>query len=353
MDKGIGMKKLCQVLAGEAMATSPIWLMRQAGRYLPEYQAVRAQAGSFLDLVYDPVRAAEVTVQPIRRFGFDAAILFADILVVPQAMGVDVRFTTSEGPVLKPVCGMDDIVRLNDVDRVGSCWAPIMETVSRVRAQLNQEGFADRALIGFAGAPWTLACYMVAGGGQDHEFVAAKMAAWRDPAFFSGLVDQTTDVTIAYLAAQVAAGAEVIQIFDSWAGVASGDLFDQYVVTPTKKIVQSLRAQGVKVPIIGFPRLSGHRAVAYVQATGIDALSVDTIADLSSLRQMVPGMPLQGNLDPVVLRAGGKALDREVDRIVTAMAGAPFIFNLGHGVMKETPIDHVSQLVARVRGGAA
>lgn len=349
----MGMKKICRVLNEEAISPPPVWLMRQAGRYLPEYQAVRAQAGSFLDLVYDPVRAAEVTVQPIRRFGFDAAILFADILVVPQAMGVDVRFTVTEGPVLNPVSAIDDVKRLNDVERARASWTPVRETVARVRAQLDQEGYADRALIGFAGAPWTLACYMVAGGGHDHEFVAAKMAAWRDPEFFSKLIERITDVTIAYLMDQVAAGAEVIQIFDSWAGVASGDLFDQYVVKPTQRIVQALRAQGVNVPIIGFPRLSGNRAMAYVQETGVNALSVDAITDLTSLRQMMPNVPLQGNLDPVILRAGGEALDREIDRIVTAMAGAPFIFNLGHGVMKETPIEHVAQLAARVRGGVA
>ena len=337
-------KPLLDVLAGAARMPPPLWLMRQAGRYLPEYRAQRSAAGSFLDLVYDPVRAAEVTLQPIRRFGLDAAILFSDILVVPHAMGQNLTFVEGEGPRLQPVRSARDLTSLAMVDP-DRALAPIYETVGRVRAALPPE----TALIGFAGAPWTVACYMVEGGGS-RDFVEVRRFAYTDPQAFSALIDRLVVVTGDYLCRQVRAGAEVIQIFDSWAGVLSPAAFARWVVEPTRQLVSRLRQDAPGTPVIGFPRGCGAHLNAYVQATGVGAVSLDTNQPLPWARQsLAPATVLQGNLDPVVLMLGGAGLDAEIDAILETMSGVPFIFNLGHGVLPETPPDHVGHVVDRVR----
>lgn len=341
-------KKILQVLNGQVCEAPPVWMMRQAGRYLPEYRELRATAGSFLNLVYDPVKAAEVTIQPIRRFAMDAAILFSDILVVPQAMGANLRFTQGEGPQLDAVRGMDDLARL-DHSVVDHTLGPIYETVSRVRDGLITEGFDFCTLIGFAGSPWTIACYMVAGDARDHDFVLVKETAYRDPVFFDALIEKITDVTIGYLRQQILAGAEVVQLFDSWAGVAGGELFDRYVIAPSTKIVQALRTEFPQVPVIGFPRLAGNRIGDYARQTSVRAVGVDTISSMKHLRDELPGTVLQGNFDPIALLSGGKALEDAIARIKSEMMGTPYIFNLGHGIVPPTPIDHVARAVELIR----
>ncbi|MBN8902078.1 MAG: uroporphyrinogen decarboxylase, partial [Rhodospirillales bacterium] len=326
----------------------PVWLMRQAGRYLPEYRAVRAEVPDFVALCLDPVRAAEVTLQPIRRFGFDAAILFSDILMLPWALGHGLAFKEGEGPVLPKLRDAAALDRL-DPTQVRSRLAPVMETVTRIRQGLAGEGFDRTTLIGFAGAPFTVACYMIEGGGSK-DFAATRALAYADPALFDRLMDVLVEATVDYLSAQVEAGAEVLMLFDSWAGVLSPTLFRRHVIVPAQKIVARLAALHPETPVIGFPRLAGLMVGAYAQETGIAAVGLDTGMDpLAAARLVGPGIAVQGNLDPMALVAGGTALRGEAEAILTALRGQRLIFNLGHGIVPQTPPEHVGALVEQIR----
>ena len=335
---------LLRALAGETLDTPPIWLMRQAGRYLPEYRELRARAGSFVDLCLSPELAAEVTLQPIRRFGFDGAILFSDILMVPYGLGRPLRFEEGRGPILEPVVDRAGIPGY-DPEAFHRLLEPIYETVSRVRAALAPE----TALIGFAGAPWTVASYMIEGG-SSRDFAALKLWAWRDPEGFGALMDVLVDATVGYLDRQVRAGAQIVKLFDSWAGAAPETQFERWVVQPTAAIVRRLREIHPDVPVIGFARGAGVQTRGYGAATGVTALALDSGIPLAMACALQAERPVQGNLDPIALVAGGDALTSEVDRILEAMAGGPFVFNLGHGIVPQTPPEHVAALVARVRG---
>lgn len=336
-------RRLLRVLAGEALSPPPIWLMRQAGRYLPEYRAVRARAGGFLDLCYAPELAAEVTLQPVRRFNLDAAILFADILLVPDALGQNVRFVEGEGPRLDPVRSADDVARL-DASKVAAKFAVVAETVGRVRRELPEE----TALIGFCGAPWTVATYMVGGRGSPDQ-ADARLMAYRDRATFTRLIELLTRVSVDYLDAQIRAGADCVQLFDSWAGSLPEDEFARWVVEPTRTMVAALKSRHPGVPVIGFPRGAGEKTGSYVVETGVDAVGCDTGLPLASMQKLAQRAAVQGNLDPLLLVAGGAALEGRVREIVQAMQGQRFIFNLGHGIVPETPPEHVAQLVDLVR----
>ena len=335
--------KLVHVLEGKVERVPPIWLMRQAGRYLPEYRALRAEAGSFWAMALTPKYAAEVTLQPVRRFGFDAAILFSDILTVPEALGQKVSFTEGEGPSLAAVSsakGFDE-----NQDHWARYFEPVYEALRLIKAYLP----AGTALLGFAGAPWTLATYLAAGKGGDEQ-KAAKLWAYRDPEGFGYLLDILAECVSFHLIRQIDAGAHAVQIFDSWASGLPDPLFRQVVIEPTKKIVKAVRAARPGARIIGFPRaatLAGYEI--YVQATGVDAVSLDTSAPMRWAAENL-ACALQGNLDPIALIAGGAALDRAVDEIGEAMQGRAHIFNLGHGILPETPIAHVEQLLKRIRG---
>lgn len=338
-------KRLLRVLAGEAVWPPPVWLMRQAGRYLPEYRALRARAGDFLGLCTNPGLAAEVTLQPIRRFAMDGAILFSDLPIVSWALGQDLRYIEGEGPVMTPVrdaAGLDAL----RLDRVAGAVAPIMETVRRVRAAL-----ADAALIGFSGGAFTMACYMVEGHGS-REFPETRGLAYRDPALFGMLIDTLVEANLVYLRGQADAGAEALMLFDSWAGLLPAGEFARWVIEPTARIAAGLRATHPGIPVIGFPRLAGVKLGAYAAGSGVSAVALDTAMDPLLAAAMVPdGMALQGNLDPLAVVAGGAALEAGVDRLLAAMRGRPFIFNLGHGLVPETPPEHVEALVTRVRAG--
>ncbi len=338
-------KPLLRALDGEAVWPPPVWLMRQAGRYLPEYRAIRAQAGDFIALCTNPVLAAEVTLQPIRRYGFDAAILFSDILMLPWALGHGLRFAEGEGPLLPRVTEVAQVEAL-DRGRLAEAIAPILETVRRVRAALD-----DRtALIGFAGGPFTVACYMIEGSGSK-DFAATRRMAYGDPDLFARLMYVLTEATIDYLLAQVAAGAETVMLFDSWAGVLSPSLFRTYVTAPARRIVGALRTRHPDLPIIGFPRLAGTMLADYATMSGVNGVGMDTTTDPARVQWLVPKRTaLQGNLDPMALVAGGRALENEAQAILLAMRGRPFIFNLGHGIVPETSPDHVAALVELVRG---
>ncbi len=331
-------------LRGELASRPPLWLMRQAGRYLPEYRALRATAPSFLDFCYTPDRAVEVTLQPIRRFGFDAAILFSDILVVPDALGQTVTFEAGHGPRLDPVTSEADLAHLHptiDLTRL----APVFETIRRVRSTLAPE----TALLGFCGAPWTVASYMVAGRGTPDQ-APARLFAYRHPAVFQTLIDRLVEASVTYLAEQVAAGVDAVQIFDSWAGVLPTLEYQRWCLAPVRAIADGLRRRCPQCPIIGFPRANGRHLVMAADGT-VDALGLDTNVDVAWADRVLPrNLPLQGNLDPLSLIAGGDALDRAIDRILESFASRPHIFNLGHGILPETPIAHVEQLVRRVRG---
>jgi uroporphyrinogen decarboxylase len=341
--------KLLRVLSGEAQSPPPVWLMRQAGRYLPEYRALREKAGSFWGMALNPEFAAEVTLQPIRRFGFDAAILFSDILTVPEALGCKVTFTAGEGPSLTPVTSTDGFER--DPEHWARYFEPVYEALRRTRAGLDAEGFGDRALLGFAGAPWTLATYLAAGRGGDEQ-KAARLWAWRDPEGFGKLLDILAECVSFHLMRQLEAGADAVQIFDSWAGGLPPPLFERLVIRPTRAIVQKVRAARPDAHIIGFPRaatLADYEQ--YARCSSVDAISLDTAAPMDwAARTLSPLCAVQGNLDPLALIAGGAALDGAAERILEAMAGTPFIFNLGHGILPETPIGHVEQLLKRIRG---
>jgi uroporphyrinogen decarboxylase len=337
-------KKLLRVLAGNHESVPPIWLMRQAGRYLPEYRAIREKAGGFLNLCLNSDLASEVTLQPVRRFGFDAAILFSDILVVPLALGRKVEFLAGEGPKLEP---LRDARALADVRETieNGVVAPVYETVSKVKASLD-----DRtALIGFCGAPWTVATYMVAGEATPDQG-PARHFAYRDPDNFTRLIDLLVQASIDYLVGQLRAGAEVVQIFDTWAGVLGPDQFDRWCIAPTQKIVEGVRRQIPKAKIIGFPRGAGAMALPYVEMTGVSAFGIDWTFERSLARDMLQSrVPLQGNVDPLALLAGGTALDREVDDVMKELGSGPLVFNLGHGILPETPIAHVDRMLERVR----
>ena len=337
-------KPILRVLNGEAVWPPPVWLMRQAGRYLPEYRALRSQAGDFISLCTTPPLASEVTLQPIRRYGFDAAILFSDILMLPWALGWGLAFKEGEGPVLPQLTSTADIARL-DESRVVDAVAPILETVRLTRAGLPDQ----TTLIGFAGSPFTVACYMVEGGGSK-EFALIRGMAHRDPALFGALIDTLVRSTIEYLSAQIVAGAEVVMLFDSWAGVLSPRLFQRYVIAPTKTIVDAIRQRHPGVPIIGFPRLAGVQVGQYAKETGVNAVALDTGAALDLALPLVPaGVATQGNLDPLALVAGGAALQTEVAAVLGAVHGRPHIFNLGHGIVPQTPPEHVAALLTQVR----
>ncbi|MDX2290365.1 MAG: uroporphyrinogen decarboxylase [Hyphomicrobiaceae bacterium] len=340
-------RRFLKPFLGEAIEPPPIWLMRQAGRYLPEYRETRGVAGSFLDLCYNPELAAEVTFQPIRRYGLDAAILFSDILVVPDALGQNVRFVEGEGPQLDPIVDAEGLDKL-DPSAAPQRLAIVFEAVTAIRAGLPDE----TALIGFCGAPWTVATYMIGGRGSPDQ-ATARLMAYRDPALFQRLIDMLVSTSIEYLSGQVEAGAEVLQIFDSWAGSLPDDEFARWVIDPTRLIVSALKARHPDVPVIGFPRGAGSATAEFVTATGVDGVSCDSSMPLCAMREISElGVVVQGNLDPLLLVSGGPALDRRVDEILAAMKGRRFVFNLGHGIVPQTPPENVARLVARIRGHA-
>jgi uroporphyrinogen decarboxylase len=338
-------KPFIDVLSGQRQAIPPVWMMRQAGRYLPEYREVRAKAGGFLDLCFTPDLAAEVTLQPIRRFGFDAAIIFSDILVIPYALGRSVRFEVGEGPRLEP---LDDPGKVNSLSPRADLGRlePVFEALRIVRGTLDPK----TALIGFCGAPWTVATYMVAGQGTPDQ-APARMMAYRHPDAFAKMIDVLVDNSIDYLLAQLAAGADALQIFDTWAGVLPPAEFARWSIEPTRRIVAGVRAKVPEAKIIGFPRGAGALLPAYVEATGVNAVSIDWTAEPSFIRERVQTrVAVQGNLDPLVLITGGDALDRAVDNVLANFAQGRMIFNLGHGIQPETPIAHVERMLKRVRG---
>lgn len=334
---------LLHTLRGENASQRPVWLMRQAGRYLPEYRALRAEKGGFLPLVYDSAAAAEITLQPIRRFGFDGAILFSDILIVPYAMGQDLQFLAGEGPHLSP--RLVDTA-LSSLTAVPERLSPIYETVRQVRTALP----ADKTMLGFAGSPWTVATYMVAGEGSRDQHETRAMA-YRDPAAFQAIIDAIVDVTVDYLAGQIEAGAEAVQLFDSWAGSLAPAEFERWVIAPNAAIADRIKARFPDTPVIGFPKGAGEKLPAYARETGVHAVGIDeTIDPLWAAKEMPAGLPVQGNLDPLLLLAGGAELERQALRVLDAFADRPHVFNLGHGIGQFTPIEHVEQLLALVRG---
>ncbi len=336
-------KSLLAVLKGEMRAKPPVWLMRQAGRYLPEYRALRADKGGFLELVNDSPSAAEVTLQPIRRFGFDGAILFSDILIIPYALGQDLWFETGEGPRLAPKL-VDHM--LSSLIPAPERLAPVYETVNLVRGTLAPQ----TTFLGFAGSPWTVATYMMAGQGSKEQ-AEARRYAYRDPAAFQLIIDAIIDLTVTYLSGQIKAGVDAVQLFDSWSGSLSPAQFETWVIAPTITIVERLRALHPDTPIIGFPKGAGGKLLSYAVQTKVDAIGIDETVDPVWANQYLPqGLPVQGNLDPLALIAGGVQLEQAIDGILAAFAGRPHVFNLGHGILPDTPIAHVEALLARVRG---
>jgi uroporphyrinogen decarboxylase len=336
-------RKLVRVLDGQAQEVPPVWLMRQAGRYLPEYRETRKKAGSFLDLCYTPEHAIEVTLQPIRRFGFDAAILFSDILVVPDALGRRVNFEEGRGPVLDPI-NAQEIVGLSGEGALAHL-APVIEAVRGIRAALPSE----TALLGFCGAPWTVATYMIAGHGTPDQ-APARLFSYREPQAFEKLLNLIADVSARYLVAQLKAGADAVQIFDSWSGVLGEEDFARWCVAPVKRIVDAVRREVPGARIIGFPKGAGFLYENYREQTGVTALGLDWAVPLSFARKLQKGGAVQGNLDPMRIVAGGEALDRGVDAILEGLRGGPYIFNLGHGITPEAPIANVERMLKRIRG---
>lgn len=329
-------------LHGEQTSERPVWLMRQAGRYLPEYRELRAEKGGFLELVYDSKAAAEITMQPIWRFGFDAAILFADILMIPHAMGQHLKFTAGEGPRLSPRLIESDLAAL---EAVPERLDPIYETVRLVRDQLD----ADKALLGFAGSPWTVATYMIHGEGSRDQ-TETRLHAYQKQGAFAELIAAITQQTIEYLSGQIKAGVDAVQLFDSWAGNLSPVQFERWVIAPNAAIVSALKERHPDTPIIGFPKGAGGKLPNYARETGVDALGLDETVDPVWAHKVLPDtMPVQGNLDPLALLTGGEALDSAITNCLEALSGRPHIFNLGHGIIKETPISHVEHLMARLR----
>jgi uroporphyrinogen decarboxylase len=340
-------KPFLKVMEGEARFPPPVWLMRQAGRYLPEYLAIRSKAPSFLDFCYTPTLAAEATLQPIRRFGFDAAILFSDILVVPDALGQKVSFEQGEGPKLDPIVAPEDFAKLTEtVDR--GRLAPIFETIERVKQNLPQE----TALIGFCGAPWTLACYMIAGKSTPDQ-APARLFAYRHPDQFQRLIDRLVKTSIDYLAWQIEAGVEAVQIFDTWAGVLPPAEFERWCTAPVAAIVAGLRLRHKNARVIGFPKGAAQHLKDYAARTGINALGLDgTIDPRWAQETFQRNLVLQGNLDPLALAAGGAALETGVRSILSALRDRPHIFNLGHGILPQTPVDHVTLMLDLIRQSA-
>ena len=339
-------KTILRALAGEVLPTPPIWMMRQAGRYLPEYRATRAQAGDFLALCYNSELAAEVTLQPIRRYGFDAAILFADILLLPQAMGADLWFETGEGPRLSTITTLAGVQALKPKEDIHDKLAPIYETVRILARELPRE----TTLIGFAGAPWTVATYMIAGRGSKDQGAAHALKA-ANRATFQALIDAITAATIEYLSMQVLAGAEVIKLFDSWAGSLKGQDFIDFALTPTKQIIHALKARHPDLPIIAFPREAGQGYVGFAKATGADCVALDNSVspEWGAANVQVDGC-VQGNLAPEHMVTGGADLVRETRRVVDAFKGGAHIFNLGHGITPDANPDNVSRMIEAVRG---
>lgn len=343
---GTTKKKLLNVLAGQVEATPPVWMMRQAGRHLPEYLELRSQARDFLDFCYTPSMAAEATLQPIRRYGMDGAILFADILLILDAMGLGVRFEKGEGPIVEEISTPSDLARVKP-QAAADKLSPVYETVSRVKAALPPE----TTLIGFAGSPWTVALYAIEGRGKTD-----KSAAWRwahgRPDDLAAAMDHVIEATAHYLARQVEAGADALMLFDSWAEGLPDNIFEEVIIAPTRKLVDRLRAMGITVPVIGFPRGAGVMLPAYAKATGVTAVGLDTAVSPSFINaNLPPAFPVQGHLDPLLLIEGGARLDARVDALLDAYRGRPHIFNLGHGVRPETPIAHVEQVLNRIRKG--
>jgi uroporphyrinogen decarboxylase len=338
-------KPLLSVLRGERRDPPPVWMMRQAGRYLPEYRRLREERGSFLNLVYDPEAAAEITLQPLERFPeLDAAILFSDILIVPFAIGQNLSFVTGEGPRLTPPLTSSD---LDELKPYPARLDPIYETVRRVKARLGP----SKTLIGFAGSPWTVATYMVAGQGS-REQAEARRLAYADPGAFGSIIGRIEEVTLEYLSGQIEAGTEAVQLFDSWAGSLSPSQFEKWVIAPTARLVAELKTRHPRVPIIGFPKGAGGKLKAYARETGVRAIGLDETVDPYWAAKELPGrLAIQGNLDPLALIAGGEPLRSAVDRILDAFADRPHIFNLGHGILQDTPIAHVEELLALVKGG--
>ncbi len=337
---------LLDTLRGTNGPQRPVWLMRQAGRYLPEYRALRAEKGGFLALVYDTEAAAEITMQPVRRYGMDGAILFSDILIVPYAMGQDLEFLVGEGPHLSP--RLVDVA-LSSLHAVPSRLSPIYDTIKLVKVSLP----ADKTMLGFAGSPWTVATYMVAGEGSRDQHQTRAMA-YRDPGAFQAIIDAITEVTIEYLIGQILAGAEAVQLFDSWSGSLAPAEFERWVIAPNARIVAALAARFPQVPVIGFPKGAGEKLPAYARETGVNALGLDeTIDPLWAAAALPAGLPVQGNLDPLLLIAGGPELERQATRILEAFVDRPHVFNLGHGIDQTTPLEHVGELLSLVRGWRA
>ena len=337
-------KPLLAVLRGERRDPTPMWMMRQAGRYLPEYRELRAEKGSFLNLVYDPEAATEITLQPLKRFPqLDAAILFSDILIVPFAIGQNLSFVTGEGPRLTPPLASSE---LGDLTAYAARLDPIYETVRGVKAALDPA----KTLIGFAGSPWTVATYMVAGQGSREQSEARRLA-YADPGKFGAIIGEIEAVTLDYLSGQIEAGAEAVQLFDSWAGSLSPAQFEQWVIAPTARLVAGLKERHPEVPVIGFPKGAGGKLAAYARETGVTALGLDeTVDPVWAAKELPSSLPVQGNLDPLSLIAGGEPLKAAVRRILDALADRPHIFNLGHGILQDTPIAHVEQLILTVKG---
>ena len=336
-------RKVLKVLEGETVSPPPIWLMRQAGRYLPEYRATRAEAGSFLDLCYTPDFAVEVTLQPIRRYGFDAAILFSDILVIPDALSRNVTFLEGRGPQMDPI-DVDGINRLSNESVLGHL-APVIETVRRLRSELPTE----TTLLGFCGAPWTVATYMIAGHGTPDQ-APARLFAYRHPEAFEKLLALLAELSAEYLIAQIDAGADAVQIFDSWAGVLGEREFQEFAIKPVARMIEIVRSQRPQAKIIAFAKGAGMNLRSYRQQTGADAIGLDWSVPLSFAAELQQDGPVQGNLDPMRVVSGGKALDEGIDAILEALGQGPLVFNLGHGITPAADPDHVTQLVDRVRG---
>lgn len=335
---------LLDTLKGTKQDLAPVWLMRQAGRYLPEYRKLRAEKGGFLELVYDSAAAAEITVQPIRRFGFDGAILFSDILIVPHAMGQGLEFLAGEGPKLSPTlleAGLADFTEQKDR------FEAVYETVRLTRGQIS-----DRVtMLGFAGSPWTVATYMIAGEGSKNQ-EPARLLAYRDPARMQAICDAIVEVSIEYLRGQIDAGAEAVQLFDSWAGSLAPDEFERWVIAPNAKLTAAIKASHPDTPVIGFPKGAGAKLSAYARETGVDAVGLDETLDPAWAHASLPeGLPVQGNLDPLLVEAGGPMLPKRIRHILDAFEDRPHVFNLGHGIGQFTPIPHVEELLAAVRGG--
>ncbi|MEO1722076.1 MAG: uroporphyrinogen decarboxylase [Pseudomonadota bacterium] len=339
------MKRLLRVLGGEALETPPVWLMRQAGRYLPEYRKTREQAGSFLDLCYTPELAEEVTLQPIRRYSFDASILFADILLLPDALGMKLSFVQGEGPLLEWPSADRDLGRLRPIDEIDDTLSPVYETVRRLSASLPSE----TTLIGFAGAPWTVATYMAAGRGTPDQGPAREWM-FSDPETFDTLMNVLTEGTIHYLSKQIDAGAEVVMLFDSWAGALTPPMFVKHAIEPARRIASAITDRHPDVPLIGFPKGAGASYISYADAVPVQGIALDQHVPLDWARERLQGKALQGNLDPMLMVVGGQALEDEARRIIETMAGSPHIFNLGHGITPNADLANVERLLQVIRG---